>query len=130
MRITIIVGLPGSGKTHLANSIQTTETILDDFFSLDEIWASVSKNQDLIICDPKLCFQKNRDKLTELFTDVPGVELKFMFFENDPIKAQRNVDHRALYGDVRKVSSFIKMATKVYNIPAGYEPMNIWQPSQ
>ena len=55
MRITLIVGLPGSGKTHLANKLKVKRTtVVDDITSLEQLPDSP---QELIITDSGKVFQ-------------------------------------------------------------------------
>jgi hypothetical protein len=62
--IIFIVGLPGSGKSHLAKKINHDNDnryrIIDDPRSFDQIIPFVF--EDLIITDPALCFPKNRER--------------------------------------------------------------------
>lgn len=65
--IILIVGLPGSGKSHLANRINDDNngkfTIIDDPKDFKEIEDII--NTDLIITDPQLCFEKKSSKCFE-----------------------------------------------------------------
>ncbi len=103
-RITFILGLPGSGKTHLAKSLMTSEsTLIDD---LNQNIVDVDKfiknpTPHLIITDP-LAVRYTPEwitiKLKELFGEC---EVEFIPFENDPLTAYYNTKRR---NDGRKIS--------------------------
>jgi adenylate kinase family enzyme len=61
-KITLIVGLPGSGKTTLAKSMMTPDHFLIDDPSRDELLfqnAIKSGKRSIIICDPLLTIRVN-----------------------------------------------------------------------
>ena len=125
MKITFIIGLPGSGKTHFAATLDNEDTVIFDDFSADDIpYLPKEHIKNLIIIDPNLC---NPDVLTRAVsffsTRYPSADIKYIYFENAPAKALQNIQIR---GDNRSVANFIKLNTKIYNPPI--DALSIWQP--
>lgn len=110
--ITLIVGLPGSGKTYLANQMkQEGEELIDDIKSVDQLPESGS----MIITDPHLCVPSTLDNaLAFLKRRYPYHIFEIVFFENDLEKALANVERR---DDGRKVTAFATRLASIYNPP-------------
>jgi hypothetical protein len=130
----MMVGLPGSGKTHEAKSVvealnkmfgEGRAQVIDDPKTEEDLTA-IGKCVTTYITDPHLCRPEARVAAKAMVKKLyPDAMLCWHFFENDPCKAQKNVLHR---NDGRKVEEFIKMLSKVYTIPEGYVPQTIWNP--
>ena len=136
--ITVLVGLPGSGKSWLGSEMLKasqgpTTLFLDDVSQaggVQKVLEAVSAGaQHIILSDPHLCVPENRLKAEEILAST-GYIVKWMFFENAPLKCEINVRHRQItQGDSRKVSVFIRELSKQYIIPMGQPRIRIWQPS-
>lgn len=128
MDIIFIIGLPGSGKTHLGNKIrsETGYKFIDDPFSFNEIKESILKSENLIISDPHLCNPKVLKKAVEKISRInPLYKFRYYYFENDAIKCVNNVSYR---NDGHKaVDEFIRHMSKIYKIPSGVTEIKIWQ---
>lgn len=126
MEVICIVGLPGSGKTTIAKSMAYREDVLlDDIKSLYDLssallFCSQSKGK-VIITDPNFCILENRKSAEKI---LKNHEVKWLFFENDPVKCLNNVKYR---NDGRPVEESIKFYTKRYDIPTDVKPSKIWQ---
>jgi adenylate kinase family enzyme len=123
MNITVLVGLPGSGKTTLGEQLASSDGIFLDDVSVSgglEIIkkAIVAGWEKIIISDVFLCeplqqihaaqwLEKNASKYT----------VNWIFFENSPEQCQRNVIQRMAKGDLRKVEELIRHLSKVYAVP-------------
>jgi hypothetical protein len=136
-KVICIVGLPGSGKTKVANDlcylhtlfpdhpnrwgIPSTAIVVDDIKSLDQLPAP-DECDLLIITDPYFCITSTR-KTADAFLKLRYCgEVDWRFFPNEPEKCLLNVEHRA---DGRKVFEFIKQLSKVYEPETVF--YKIWQ---
>jgi len=125
MNVTFIVGLPGSGKTHLGNSMQDVLFIDDVSISGLEV---IEKNKDknLAIADVYLCIEELRAKaVVTICKMIPDCVIDWIFFENDPEQCLKNVERRTEAGDDRKVSEMIKMLSKKYKPPP--DSRKVWR---
>ncbi len=131
MEVLFIVGLPGSGKTHLANRINRDNnnryTIVDDPTNFNtQIVPLLNDGRDIIITDPHLCVDKNRESAKNKVHSINDkYKIEWIFFENDPIKCLRNIEHRS---DGRKVKNYINQLSKSYIIPDNSTIIEIWEP--
>lgn len=120
LHITFILGLPGSGKTTLANKLMTGLTTLIDDLNQNIVAVDAFKNAPtpyLIITDP-LAVRYSPEwittKLKELFGECT---VDFIPFENDPLTAYYNTKKR---NDGRKISR-----ASIYTDSSRYEP-ELW----
>lgn len=120
--IIIIVGLPGSGKSHLGKAVSQNRTIpfYDDCITEVEIWEQVEaclrNNNDCVLADPGFCISKYRDQLVEKISDLnKDAILTWIYFDNDPEVCIQNLKNRS---DGRIVSeTFARQFSKWYTIP-------------
>lgn len=134
--ILFIVGLPGSGKSTLAKKINKDNDgkylIIDDPKNFDtDIKTHLDKS--LIITDPQLCFEKNRQKAEERIKSISkDVKIDWIYFENDPesclINAEvRNRANQISFKPVKNVKTFIENFSKYYNIPSGVTVVEVYK---
>lgn len=126
--ITFVVGLPASGKTHYAKSLGGR--LIDDpkDFKKD-IFPYLTEDCELVIADPFLCSSASRERATNWILEIlPGAELKWVFFENNPEQCLRNAAKRMEEGDDRKVAGSIKSMSKSYKVPEGEKCLPVWAP--
>lgn len=122
-KITLIVGLPGSGKTHLALQMKGEDegvVIVDDITSLSQL---PDEFQHLIITDVNFIFEDTREKAAAYLTTRYQLPIEWIFFENDPEKCISNVRYR---NDGRQVEAFIRRFSPLYGISKVLDVRNIW----
>lgn len=146
-KVTIVTGLLASGKSTLMRKIvaETGATHIDHFFTdrsgvmsgqsgftrekHRELVAGLRAGRDFAIEEIGFCLASNREAFAAtLRWEVPGVEITWVFFENDLEKANRNIRHRAA-PDLPGQLDLNSGLTRVYTIPAGAKPLPIWQPT-
>lgn len=122
-RVTFIVGLPGSGKTFLARSMQGCGvTIVDDYAaqiketSRDAVVSFIRKcnTPNLVITDPMACLS-TPEQITSVLKEHlgPDIEVTFIAFENDLAAAWDNCVKRA---DGREIGRpYVEMLSKHYD---------------
>lgn len=131
MKITFIVGLPGSGKTYFGNQLLDLRggVFLDDISTLNQIKGSIG--QDIIISDVFLCREKERDKATRIINKIAlkvgfQYDIEWVFFENNPAQCLKNVEYREKQGDKRRVTDFINAMSLEYTIPTDAPQWKVW----
>lgn len=111
MIITLIIGLPGSGKTWYARNV-LGGTIVDDIQDLKDL---PNINDDFTIIDVNFCDQRILNQAKHMLRlKYTNVSFQEIYFENNPKKARRNVERR---NDGRNVEGTIKRFTAIYNPP-------------
>lgn len=113
-KITVLVGLPGSGKSYYIKQNSDSKTIIvDDPKNANELPDKLTS--DLIIADCHLCREKTRESLNKILQiRYPKAEINYVFFENNPEQCLKNVKFR---NDGRFVEPTIKNYSKEYSIP-------------
>lgn len=129
----MIVGLPGSGKTTLANEMvgKVENVLLIDDMSLnlnkcsEFLWF---KHSCLIITDPYLCGvpeHKMRDKINDTFTGDFYFDFHFIYFENDLAACMANAARAPKPGGT---DNFSKHLSRTYTIPLNADVRKVWKP--
>lgn len=111
-RITVIVGLPGSGKSHLISDMEDARAgliVADDFHSCsrndsplpeasryaDDIVAALLDGRDVVLSDIAFCDEHRRLALAAwLDTLVPRPAASWIFFDNDLEQCLVNIQGR------------------------------------
>lgn len=130
-KITLIVGLPGSGKTTLANSMMTLDSFLIDDPSREDMPfknALESGKSHIIICDPLLtltCSEVVIKFLIKKFGE--DIDINWLYFDNDPVAAWNNHEARnkKVYRDINK--AFFDHMSEKYIIPQGAEVIPVYK---
>lgn len=126
-KAVLIIGLPGSGKTYLANTKYEPKcyVLIDDPSNNKSSSALMTyhlndTSRNLVITDPHLCNTKNRNKSVE-FIKSKGYEVECVFFENDEEKCKKLLKER---NDGRVIKSFKSFG---YKIPDDVIPLKIYE---
>lgn len=139
-KITLLVGLPGSGKSTLGNILakESDSYFLDDisnqtsdinlFFA--DFFQTHQNIQHLIVSDVYFCYEKTLKKAQNILNNhFPNAILDVIYFENSYQKCLNNINYRISLGDDRKVLEFLSNTSKTYTIPNHIQPVSIWQHS-
>lgn len=115
MKITLVAGLPGSGKTYLLRALAEQGAMcIDDPRALSELPADPI--DWLAIADPNFCRASNREAAEKTLTTRYGSPVfEWLFFENDPETCSGNAIRR---DDGRDVQPDILALSRTYRIPA------------
>ncbi len=114
MRLTLIAGLPGSGKTSLLRCMNEDGAVcIDDIRDLSDL--PKQRVPWLAISDVNFCRQDVRGAAEiEIGRRFGPVDLEWIFFENDPDQCRANAIGR---NDGRDVHADIDALSRAYNIP-------------
>ncbi len=121
MRVTLIAGLPGSGKTSLALAMASEDPggshVLDDPDRICLLDAVPPRTRHLLVVHPAFCSPAARDRVErEVLARFPDAELAWIFFENEPRACLANAEARA---DGRRVAADVAAISRGYAIPDG-----------
>ena len=125
--VIFIVGLPGSGKSHfvrhyMRDFFQSGYHFLDDpshDMSPQELRACADKHRHLIVADPMLCLQKNREQAERVFSEF---KVSWIFFENNLEVCLNNISFRR---DSRGITEhFVRSLSKDYAPPMNALPIH------
>lgn len=135
-KITLLIGLPGSGKTTLGNFFIENYKGAGKALFIDDIGIKTNdaksylSNLDkeiewLIISDVYFCKKEVLTQAKELLNSLyPNIEIEVLFFENSPEKCLYNIKKRVEKGDDRKVEGLVKSLSKDYDI-SSTKPLKI-----
>lgn len=122
MKVTLVAGLPGSGKTFMLRSMREDgATCIDDIRDLSDLpeqpvpWLAIS--------DVNFCRQDVRDAAEfEIARRFGSVDLEWIFFENDPDQCRANAIGR---NDDRDVHADIDALCRLYAVPEGAQSIPV-----
>lgn len=110
--IYLIIGLPGSGKTHYANTVLRHLPLVDDISYIKQLPIS----GDFVLTDINFCNAEVLSTAESLLQQkYPGATICKIFFENDAEKARANVSRR---NDGRNVEGTIRRFAPIYKPPS------------
>lgn len=127
MKVTLIAGLPGSGKTTKLQEMELAGAVtIDDISDLSELperpveWLAVA---DVNFCIPHV----RRAAEAEIARRYGLVEYEWMFFANDPDACHANAERR---DDGRNVAADIAAMSRFYVIPEGEVAIPVFRPAE
>jgi hypothetical protein len=104
-QLTFVLGLCGSGKTHLSEQLkketgaEVFEDILADGSSLPALMRSLREGKDCIVDEVRFCLPTYREQILQYLSPIEGVTTHWICFENDLESANWNVMRRKNKGD-------------------------------
>jgi hypothetical protein len=125
-KITLIIGLCGSGKTVLANQLRrkTGARIFESPCkrkTFPEILECLGRGEDCIVEEISLCFLPTREKIAQPLSGVNDLQVEWICFENDIESANWNVEHRTNKGDPEGHKGVNARVHPHYTYPTGAE---------
>jgi len=136
----VILGLPGSGKSHLANKILKENPDMNYVIYDDNEWRSRANipggmnkigTENQIVSDGTLVEYFHEGRIREMAEDK-GAAVEFIYFENDPEKALHNAKKRWESGEAKPYQDEEHMVKSIgiisprYVIPKDVTPLPIW----
>lgn len=119
MKITLLIGLPGSGKTTYAHSISDCDTVILDDVKYNDIPKDIEAGH-LIFTNPNMCEQSYKDKYIRKIKHLyPVSKTKEIYFENNPELCLENAlrREREKTGNSNYIELSVERLAKVYTIP-------------
>jgi adenylate kinase family enzyme len=123
-KLTFLLGLCGSGKTHIAERLatQTGAKLFSDFLqdqnkNFPTVVQNLNAGKDCIIDEGKYSIPRFREKILADLVNVANFELEWICFENDRASADWNVRHRKNKGDVEGHLRINEFLSDVYQWP-------------
>ena len=97
--LVIIIGLPGSGKTYLAQTEFTNYTIFDDFLSQfynGQVIQALQQRKNVCLTDPRLCNPITFNRIMgQILQHTTKDNIRLILFENRPDLCAINKPERA-----------------------------------
>lgn len=123
MRITLLIGMPGSGKTTYGEALaKKSDAIFYDDFSKFHCINSIKFAEEIIIAD--ICFCDAailKEAESKLLKKFPDSEITKLYFKNQPDRCRANVLKRS---DGRHVEPTIKKYERSYSPPI--DAIDVW----
>lgn len=128
-KVTLLIGLPGCGKTTLGKKLEEAGACFIDDVSFVGRHILQEKLEQGVICivasDPFLCRKNDRINAIK-FIESYGYAVECVFFENNLDKCLANVRKR---NDGREVEGLTKVLHKEYDIPELAEIREVYHAS-
>jgi hypothetical protein len=145
VKLIVVVGLPGSGKSYRIRELKRScpGTCVDDYLkdpvggsprftdsrSYPDLVRDLRAGRDCAISDVEFCDTGRRVELEQVVAqDASGVVIEWQFFENNPGRCTANVE-RERGGDVAARKDRVRALARNYHIPPGGKPIPVSSPS-
>ena len=126
-----IHGLPGSGKTYLANQMNKNNdyTILDDIIDMSKVQAEMDKGNNIILSSPYFEKYIGMSLESRLRKALEGsdYQLEEIWFENNPQNCIKNINNRVDHNIKANILApeVMELAYR-YRIPEGSKVIPVW----
>jgi hypothetical protein len=104
-KVTFILGLSGSGKTHLSEQLKRETgaeifaNLLSDDSGLSALIERLRHGEDGIVDEVRFCLPAYREQIIQSLAQIGDLEIRWICYENDLETANWNVIHRTNKGD-------------------------------
>jgi hypothetical protein len=135
-KVTFLLGLAGSGKSHLAKELKRTtnaevlEGVLGEHnpLGINELVVRLLEGKDCVVEEISLCFSEKRDRVVHhLQLSVPAIEIEWICFANNFQDAEWNIRHRKNKADIENHLFINKQVSPRYSYPEGAKIREIWR---
>ena len=134
MMAILIVGLPGSGKTYLAEHeyVSVGYHLIDDPKKPSDIQDGIAMahyegSVGVVVTDPNLTQPGNVNRAIKKLHNLGCSAVSVMYFENDWRKAERNLLWREQETLEHRGFINVRHFSQLYIIPEGLAPIPIYQ---
>jgi len=145
-KLIVVVGMPGSGKSLYIRKLQPQcpgvcahdymekshghSPRFTDSRLYNDLVRALREGKSSLIADIEYCDTWRRVEVESVITrDVPGVEIEWHFFENDPAKCEENVERRNR-PKAEEEKRKIRELSRKYQIPREARIIPVWSPSK
>ncbi len=123
-KVTFILGLCGSGKSHLAKSIPGVtvfdEGFVDDAVQHERLFSELRAGRDCVVVEIWYCVERFRRAIeAEINRSVPGTVIEYLCFKNDLVRANENCRKRPDKGDPEGHIRINTQISREYTCPPG-----------
>lgn len=104
-KVTFILGLSGSGKTHLSEQLKKETgaeifaNLLSDDSRLSALIECLRHGKNGIVDEVRFCLPAYREQIIQSLAQISDLEMRWICYENDLETANWNVIHRTNKGD-------------------------------
>jgi hypothetical protein len=126
-KLTFVLGLSGSGKTHLSEQLEKQTgarlftSLLADDSGLIVLLNCLKDGKDCIVDEVRFCLSAYRESIIQALAPIADLEIHWICFENDLETANWNVIHRTNKGDAEGHLNINLRLHPHYTYPANAE---------
>lgn len=143
VRLLIVTGLPGSGKSHLIKTKlrnNVTGLCVEDFHAnaidhspaveksrhFTALQEALRAGHDCIIADIEFCHRERREVVAYTFKSVlPEIEIEYHCLRNQLERCKSNIERRGRNG-LQEEKRKAEALSKIYEIPNGAIEYDVW----
>jgi hypothetical protein len=132
--VIFLLGLCGSGKSHMADRINADIKIDEDFLDSRSMHkgliSAIKKKKTIVITEIAYCVEKYRKEVCrEILKVDSGAQIDWICFENDLFRANKNCKERSNKGPQEQVKAHMRInrnLSEKYTYPKGAIILRLW----